>query len=158
MAGVAGTGAVVPGLAAFGVAGGFGVFSSPAHADDATMRALAHQPSLDTLHFHLRSYFDLGTAYTMIAGLLNVLAVYDAWGGPVFAEPAINAWLAADLERHLNHEPILARPPSTVYRLQKAVRRHRLAFAAGAVVILALLIMITDYVFGFLFTQIFKLY
>jgi TM2 domain-containing membrane protein YozV len=36
----------------------------------------------------LRSYFDLGTAYTMIAGLLNILAVYDAWGGPVFMEPA----------------------------------------------------------------------
>lgn len=58
------------------------------NADDATMRALAHQPSLDALHFHLRSYFDLGTAYTMIAGLLNILAVYDAWGGPVFMEPA----------------------------------------------------------------------
>ena len=32
----------------------------------------------------LRGYFELGTAYTMIAGLLNLLAVYDAWGGPVF--------------------------------------------------------------------------
>ena len=31
--------------------------------------------------FHL--YFDLGTLYTMIAGLLNVLVVYDAYGGPV---------------------------------------------------------------------------
>jgi len=24
----------------------------------------------------------------MIAGLLNVLAIYDAWGGPVFGETA----------------------------------------------------------------------
>ncbi len=24
--------------------------------------------------------------YTLIAGLLNVLAIYDAWGGPVFME------------------------------------------------------------------------
>ncbi len=31
----------------------------------------------------LHRYFDLGTVYTMIAGLLNVLVVYDAWGGPV---------------------------------------------------------------------------
>jgi hypothetical protein len=31
--------------------------------------------------------FEFGTAYTMIAGLLNILAMYDAWGGPVFAEP-----------------------------------------------------------------------
>ena len=29
--------------------------------------------------------FELGTVYTMIAGLLNILAIYDAWGGPVFA-------------------------------------------------------------------------
>lgn len=50
--------------------------------------ALAEQWTLDDLHFHLRPYFELGTVFTMIAGLLNVLAVYDAWGGPVFAEPA----------------------------------------------------------------------
>ncbi|MHC1765621.1 MAG: protein kinase [Verrucomicrobiia bacterium] len=48
--------------------------------------------------------------------------------------------LAADLERHLSHEPILARPPSTVYRMRKAVRRHRLSFAAGGTVVLALLL------------------
>jgi TM2 domain-containing membrane protein YozV len=52
--------------------------------DDPAARALAQQPTLDTLNFHLRGYFELGTAYTMIAGLLNLLAVYDAWGGPVF--------------------------------------------------------------------------
>lgn len=31
----------------------------------------------------LNKYFELGTVYTMIAGLLNILAIYDAWGGPV---------------------------------------------------------------------------
>ncbi len=31
----------------------------------------------------LHGYFELGTVYTMIAGLLNVLAIYDAWGGPL---------------------------------------------------------------------------
>ncbi len=45
------------------------------------------QPSLDELNKELDHYFELGTVYTMIAGLLNVLAVYDAWGGPVFAAP-----------------------------------------------------------------------
>jgi hypothetical protein len=25
----------------------------------------------------------LGTVYTMIAGLLNILVIYDAWGGPM---------------------------------------------------------------------------
>ena len=34
----------------------------------------------------LNRYFELGTVYTMIAGLLNILAIYDAWGGPVFFE------------------------------------------------------------------------
>ena len=28
-------------------------------------------------------FFELGTVYTLIAGLLNILAIYDAWGGPV---------------------------------------------------------------------------
>jgi eukaryotic-like serine/threonine-protein kinase len=48
--------------------------------------------------------------------------------------------LAADIERYLAHEPVFARPPSAVYRVQKAIHRHRLAFAAGMVVVLALLV------------------
>ncbi|MGD0897313.1 MAG: DUF6677 family protein [Thermoguttaceae bacterium] len=35
----------------------------------------------------LSRFFELGTVYTMIAGLLNVLAIYDACCGPVAAEP-----------------------------------------------------------------------
>jgi hypothetical protein len=31
--------------------------------------------------------FELGTLYTMVAGLLNVLAIWDAYGGPVIGEP-----------------------------------------------------------------------
>jgi len=46
--------------------------------------------------------------------------------------------LAADLKRHLNNEPIVARPPSAVYRLQKAWRRNKVAFATAAVVAAAL--------------------
>src|SRR5213075_1061357 len=34
--------------------------------------------------------------------------------------------LAVDLLRHLNNEPVFARPPSAAYRIQKAVRRHKL--------------------------------
>ena len=48
--------------------------------------------------------------------------------------------LAADLRRHLTNEPVMARPPSAAYRIQKAFRRHRLVFAAGAAVATALLI------------------
>ena len=36
--------------------------------------------------------------------------------------------LADDLERFLNHQPILARSPSTLYRLRKFARRHRFGF------------------------------
>jgi hypothetical protein len=47
--------------------------------------------------------------------------------------------LAVDLKRHLNNEPLVARPPSAAYRFQKAWRRNRLAITAGIVVAIALL-------------------
>jgi len=46
--------------------------------------------------------------------------------------------LAFDLQRHLGNEPVLARPPSQLYRLRKLVRRNRVVFAAGAAVATAL--------------------
>ncbi|MCC7373448.1 MAG: protein kinase [Verrucomicrobiales bacterium] len=39
--------------------------------------------------------------------------------------------LASDLRRHLDHQPVEARAPGAVYRLQKAWQRHRLAFSVG---------------------------
>jgi eukaryotic-like serine/threonine-protein kinase len=45
--------------------------------------------------------------------------------------------LARDIERFLNHEPVLAGPPSAGYRLKKFVRRHPLELAlAGALALL----------------------
>ena len=38
--------------------------------------------------------------------------------------------LAADLEHHLNHEPVTARPPSLGYQLHKFIRRNRRSVAA----------------------------
>jgi len=35
--------------------------------------------------------FELGTVFTMIAGLLNILAVYDAWRGPAFDGTSLGA-------------------------------------------------------------------
>jgi len=49
------------------------------------------------------------------------------------------ASLAEDVERHLSHEPVTARPPSAAYRLQKMVRRNQLAFAAGAMIAVVVL-------------------
>lgn len=47
--------------------------------------------------------------------------------------------LADDLQRHLDHEPVLARPPSTVYRLQKLLKKNRAAFVTITLVALSLL-------------------
>lgn len=47
-------------------------------------------PSVDELNGLKRDlgrYFEFGTVYTAVAGLLNVLAVYDAAAGPVWARP-----------------------------------------------------------------------
>jgi tetratricopeptide (TPR) repeat protein len=48
--------------------------------------------------------------------------------------------LAMDIERYLHEEAVLARPPSRVYRLQKLVRRNRVAFLFGATAVTALLL------------------
>ena len=45
--------------------------------------------------------------------------------------------LAADLQRYLDQEPVLARPQSATYRLHKAFRRHRPAFAAVVAIFIA---------------------
>jgi WD40 repeat protein/tRNA A-37 threonylcarbamoyl transferase component Bud32 len=48
--------------------------------------------------------------------------------------------LAADIQRHLTNEPVVARPPSAVYRLSRLARRNKLAFAAAGAVTVALLL------------------
>jgi len=47
--------------------------------------------------------------------------------------------LAADLERYVRKEPVIARPPSTAYRVQKFVARHRTSVAAAAVILALIL-------------------
>ncbi len=46
--------------------------------------------------------------------------------------------LAADLQRYLQHLPVLARGGGRLYRAARFVRRHRLGLAAGTTVVLAL--------------------
>jgi serine/threonine protein kinase/WD40 repeat protein len=48
--------------------------------------------------------------------------------------------LAADVLRHLQDEPVLACPPSTMDRLRRVVRRHKTAVLAGTVLLLTLVI------------------
>jgi hypothetical protein len=47
--------------------------------------------------------------------------------------------LGADIARHLEDRPVLASPPSRLYRVQKFVRRNKVAVFAGAVASAALL-------------------
>ena len=60
----------------------------------------------------------------------------------VAADPAARygsaAALAADVERYLADEPIVARPPSLRYQLTKYARRHRIGVVAGALVLTSL--------------------
>lgn len=52
--------------------------------------------------------------------------------------------IAADLRRYLNHEPVLARPATAVYRMRKYARRHRIGVvvaATAAVVLIGFLLL-----------------
>jgi serine/threonine protein kinase len=46
--------------------------------------------------------------------------------------------LTADLRRYLSHEPVVARPASAAYRLFKYARRHRVAIAVAASLVMLL--------------------
>ena len=48
--------------------------------------------------------------------------------------------LLMDVQRYLNNEPVVARPPSRLYRFQKLVRRNKIIFISGGLVFLSLLV------------------
>jgi len=59
--------------------------------------------------------------------------------------------LAEDIQRHLNHEPVLARRPGPIYRMRKFLRRHRtaaLACVAALILIAAMVGVSVMYVQG----------
>jgi hypothetical protein len=45
------------------------------------------QPTAHDLNYLLNRDFELATIFTAVAGLLNVLVIYDAWAGPVIMQP-----------------------------------------------------------------------
>ena len=47
---------------------------------------------------------------------------------------------AEDIQRHLTSEPVVARPPSQLYRLQKMLHRNKVVFAASALISIVLLL------------------
>lgn len=46
--------------------------------------------------------------------------------------------LASDIQHYLNNEPVMARPPSTAYLLNKMARRHRVLLATTSAIVLTL--------------------
>jgi non-specific serine/threonine protein kinase/serine/threonine-protein kinase len=60
----------------------------------------------------------------------------------------MKALLAADIGRHLRHEPVIASPPSTTYRMRKFVRRHRIGVAASGFVLAALVLGLSGTTYG----------
>jgi serine/threonine protein kinase/tetratricopeptide (TPR) repeat protein len=57
---------------------------------------------------------------------------------------------SADIERYLEHEPVVASPPSTGYKLRKFVRRNRAAVWAGALVAAVLVLGVIGTTWGML--------
>jgi WD40 repeat protein/tetratricopeptide (TPR) repeat protein len=47
--------------------------------------------------------------------------------------------LAADVQRHLTGEAVLAAPPTAAYRLRKFVRKHRVVLSTAAVILIVLI-------------------
>lgn len=56
--------------------------------------------------------------------------------------------LSGDLRRFLAHEPVLAGPPGTAYRMKKFIRKYRVGVTAAVLVVLALLCGMTGIVLG----------
>jgi hypothetical protein len=56
-------------------------FAPPRIPGEAATRP--NQPSSDEIAANLHSWLDVGTLFTVVAGLLNLLAIFDAAGGPI---------------------------------------------------------------------------
>lgn len=61
-----------------------GVMAPPRNvASDSALSYDLGRDELAQWHLHYHTNFELGTLYTVIAGLLNVLVIYDAYSGPM---------------------------------------------------------------------------
>ena len=80
----------------------------------------------------------LSTLRRQLRGDLDNIVLKATAAGPEQRYASAGA-LAEDIERHLDHQPVLAHPPSRWYRTSKFVIRHRGGVATTAVFMLALL-------------------
>ena len=73
-----------------------------------------------------------------LRGDLDTIVLHALHKSPADRYPTVDA-LADDIERHLQHRPLRARPDGGWVALRKLVRRHRLAFGAGSAIFAAVL-------------------
>jgi hypothetical protein len=59
----------------------------PFYTEDSLKNRVQHPNELAKWYYDLGDLFELGTVFTVIAGLLNVLAIFDALGGPLVIVP-----------------------------------------------------------------------
>ncbi|HKQ48396.1 MAG TPA: serine/threonine-protein kinase [Phycisphaerae bacterium] len=72
-----------------------------------------------------------------LAGDLDTIVLKATYKDPARRYASVEQ-LVADIERHLAGLPVLARPDTIAYRVQKFVRRHALAAALGVAAVLLL--------------------
>ena len=96
-------------------------------------------PGFDTKHAIRSRRTDLPSLTRQLKGELDWITM-KAMAKDRTQRYASVSELAADIERYLRHEPVVAGPPSAVYRVRKYVRRHRTAVAAAALVVVAMVI------------------
>ncbi len=75
----------------------------------------------------------------MLKGDLDWVVMKALEKDPARRYASVNG-LAADVQRYLNHEPVVARPPSTWYTLDRLAQRHKAVVAGVGAVAVAVLI------------------
>jgi hypothetical protein len=68
------------------------------------------EDELNDLQRNSSKRWDLGWVYTVIAGVLNLLVIYDALAGPMFRDPP--KWVEEEQPEDAPAEPSAAPPPS----------------------------------------------
>jgi serine/threonine protein kinase len=106
-------------------------------------------PGFDTDHATRSRQTDLSTLAKQLKGELDWITM-KAMAKDRTQRYASTSELAADVVRYLIHEPVLAGPPSALYRLRKYVRRHKVGVAAAALIVLAMVVGITGTTIGLL--------
>ena len=81
-----------------------GAMSPPVLPGYAKNRHLQGQPTLDEIILKLGGSFELGTLFTVVAGLMNLLVIFDAIDGPILSRKETQEELQEALQEKSNTE------------------------------------------------------